>query len=228
MKRLLVITGATGGIGGHMARKALEQGYDVLGIARRRPAEDPGFPVHLLDVGDHAQVAEFFSSLRREPLWGLVNAAGTASMNLLLTTPPERMAAIVSTNLLGTMHCCAEAAKLMARRQGGRIVNFSTIAVPLALAGESVYAASKAGVESFSRCFAKEVGGFQITVNVIAPGPVSTPLLAGLSPEQIQGVLDRQNVRRMATPEDIWKAAVFFLDEANGMISGETLRIGGV
>lgn len=226
--RLLAISGATRGLGAHIAARALETGYAVVGYASRPPATDPGFPVAQVDVADPAAVAAFFHTLRDKPLWGVINAAGVAAMNLLLTTPPATMARLVSINLLGSMYCSCEGAKLLIRNKGGRIVNFSTIAVALGLAGESVYAASKAGVESFTRCFAREIAGFGITANVIAPGPVATGLLAGLRQDQIDAVVGQQVIRRMAEPEDVWRSVSFLLAEDSAMISGQVLHIGGV
>jgi 3-oxoacyl-[acyl-carrier protein] reductase len=227
MKHILV-TGANSGLGKHIAARALENGYSVTGLARRLPESDPGFPFLQADVTDASSVAAAFEKLRDKGLYGLVNAAGVAAMNLLLMTPPETMARVVCTNLLGTMHCCAEAAKLLIRGTGGRIVNFSSIAVPLALSGESVYAASKAGVETFSRCLARELSTFGVTVNAVAPGPVATPMLRGLSDEQINAVVDRQVIRRQSDPDDVWAALAFLLGDQGAMISGQTLRIGGV
>ena len=195
MKRVL-ITGASGGIGAHLAARAAESGYAVLGLVRRRPESDPGYPFLLADVTNPASVAAAFAQLRGEPLWGIINAAGAASMNLLLTTPPQSMARIVNTNLLGTMYCCAEASKLLIRtagksgtqadspERGGRIVNFSSIAAPLALIGERVYAASKAGVEPFSRFLARDLAHFRVPVNAVAPGPLDTNLFRGVPPDQ--------------------------------------------
>jgi 3-oxoacyl-[acyl-carrier protein] reductase len=213
-----------------MAIRALEEGYRVAGFSRSKPKDDPGFPLTVGDVADRDAVASFFGSLRGEPLWGVVNAAGTASMNLLLTTPPDTLARLLEVNLLGVMHCCAEGAKALLRDKtgkGGRIINFSSIAVPLALAGESAYAASKSGVETFTRCLARELGPAGITANVISPGPIATGLLKGLPRERIEAVVRRQVVQRMAVPEDVWHLARFLLDERSSMISGEVIRLGG-
>ncbi|MDR1776452.1 MAG: SDR family oxidoreductase [Desulfovibrio sp.] len=240
--KLIAVTGAGAGLGRHIAQRALEQGYEVAGFSRSKPGKDPGFPLTVGDVTDHAAVAAFFASLRKkgascqkesgkEGLWGIVNAAGIASMNLLPATPPATMADVLKVNLLGVMHCCAEGAKLLLRdsgRKGGRVVNFSSIAAPLALAGESVYAASKAGVETFTRCLARELAPFNITANVVAPGPIATGILRGLSQEQIDAVVQRQVVRRMAEPEDVWNLVRFLLDERSSMISGEIIHLGGV
>lgn len=227
MKRL-VITGVTGGLGRHLADRAVQNGYEVIGLARRLPQADPGYAVHSVDVSDHTAVTAFFHSLRGKPLQGLINAAGIASMNLVLTTPAETMARVVGVNLLGTMYCCAEGSKILIRGSGGRILNFSTIAVPLGLAGESVYAASKAGVEGFTRCLARELAPFGVTANVIAPGPIDTPMTAGLGPERIKAVVQRQIIARQAEPEDLWSLAAFLLSDQSAMLSGQVLHLGGV
>ena len=91
-------------------------------------------------------------------------------MNLAVTTPPSMTQKLIQTNLAGTIHCCQLFAPLMIRKKAGSIINFSTIAVTLGLKGESIYAASKAGVEGFSRAFAREMADFDIRVNCIAPG----------------------------------------------------------
>ncbi len=228
MKKRIVVTGVSGGLGGYIAGQALACGYEVLGLARKKPEKDLGFPVLLADIRDPEAVALAFGELRGTPLWGLVNAAGMASMNLLVTTPPAIMQDVISANLLGTMYCCAEASRLLIRGRGGRIINFSSIAVALSLAGESAYAASKAGVEALSRCTARELAPFGITVNCLAPGPIDTKILRGLTPEQIETVVQGQIIKRMATPQDVWNAAAWLLSEESSMITGETLHIGGL
>ncbi|MDR1945836.1 MAG: SDR family oxidoreductase [Desulfovibrio sp.] len=224
----VVISGATGGIGSHLALRALESGYGVIGLSRRPPEKDPGYPIHAVDVTDGAAVAAFYRSLRGRRVWALINAAGAASMNLLLTTPSATMSRLVGVNLLGAMHCCAEGAKLLVRRKGGRIINFSSIVTALGTPGESVYAACKAGVEVFSRCLAAELSFFNITVNTVAPPPIDTPMLAGLTREQIDKIVQRQIIKRQAVPEDVWNTVSFLLDEKSAMLTGEVLHIGGI
>lgn len=225
--RHLIITGASRGLGQYMARRAVEEGYAVTGLART-PDQDAGYPMLACDVTDPASVAHCFADLRKAPLWGLVNAAGAASMNLHLTTPPQTMQKLIACNLLGVMYCCAEAGKMLARRKAGRVVNFSSIAVALGLEGESGYVAAKAGVEGFTRAFAREMAPFGVTVNAVAPGPIPTRLIAGVPEEKIDALRRRQVMPRPLTPEDVWNVVSWLLDERSASLSGEVLHVGGV
>jgi 3-oxoacyl-[acyl-carrier protein] reductase len=149
-------------------------------------------------------------------------------MNLLLTTPHETIRRIIETNLLGTIYTSQLAAPALIRRGVGRIINFSTIAVAIGLQGESVYVASKAGVEGFSRSFSREMAPHGVTVNVIAPGPIQTDLIAKVAPEKVQAVVDRQVIRRMAVEEDVLRVILMLLASESSMLSGQVFHIGGV
>jgi 3-oxoacyl-[acyl-carrier protein] reductase len=225
--RTIVVTGASRGLGCHIATAAHEAGYRVIGLARDAVHGRP-YEVRACDVSDPQQVSATFRSLRSEPgLYGLVNAAGVASLNLVLTTPAETMQHIVGVNLLGTMYCCGAMGRILAKRKEGRVVNFSTIAVSLALKGEAVYVGSKAGVEGFSRAFAREMADFGVTVNTVAPGPVDTDLTRKVPPDQIESVVSAQIIPRMGDPGDVWDAVCFLLTEQARMISGQVIHIGG-
>jgi len=227
MKRKLIVTGASSGLGAHLCKRAAEAGFEIIGLSRTRP-EAPGLDWRHCDVSDADSVKSAVSDLRRdERLFGLINAAGIAAMNLTIATPPETVHRIVAVNLLGTIYCSALIGKWLARRGTGRIINFSTLAVPLAIKGESVYAASKAGVETFSRAFAREMGDFGVTVNVIAPGPIDTKLIAKVPKANVDGIIDRQLIRRMGTLEDVWRIAAFLLSDDSDMVTGDVFHVGG-
>jgi 3-oxoacyl-[acyl-carrier protein] reductase len=104
----------------------------------------------------------------------------------------------------------------------------STVAVPLQLEGESIYAASKSAVETLTRIIAKEYGSFGITCNAIGPSPIDTALIRGVAKDKIAKLIKRQSVQRMATEDDVINLADFFLRPESGMISGQVIYIGGV
>jgi 3-oxoacyl-[acyl-carrier protein] reductase len=223
----IVVTGASRGLGRYLSERLVEAGHEVVGLARTIE-HVPGVRMIACDVGDADAVTAAFAEIKRsKTFYALINAAGIASMNLVLMTPPETIERIVRTNLLGTIYCSQQAGRLLARRRRGRIINFSTIAVSLALKGEAVYAASKAGVETFSRTFAREMGDHDVTVNCIAPGPIDTALIAKVPADKIAAIIDRQAITRRGVPEDVWNIVSLLLDPRSSMVTGDVLHIGG-
>jgi len=180
------------------------------------------------DVTDPASVAAALADVRRDKgVYALINAAGIASLNLVLTTPAATIRRIIETNLLGTIFLCQQVAPALIRRGNGRIINFSTMGVPLAIKGEAIYVASKAGVEGFSRAFAREMSPHGVTVNIVAPGPIDTALIAKVPREKVDAVVRQQIIQRQAKPEDVWNIVSLLLSPESSMISGETIHVGG-
>lgn len=230
MARSIVITGTRKGLGKALAGYFLAEGWQVAGCSRQEASlEHPAYRHYVLDVADEAAVAAMVRSFAKEcgGLDAVVNNAGVASMNHLLTTPLSTARGLLETNVLGSFVVLREAAKQMRKRGGGRIVNMSSVAVPLVLEGEALYAASKAAVESLTRVAARELASWGITVNAVGPGPVATGLIAGVPKERIGELLERQAIKRMATPEDVINAVAFFLRPESTMVTGQILYLGG-
>jgi len=225
---MIVVTGASKGLGRAICERLLSHDIEVFGIARDVSALH--FPSMSCDVSLPHEVKTVARRLKeeRKAVSGLVNAAGIASMNLALTTPPDVTQRLINTNLLGTIYCCQSIAPLIIRNKGGSIINFSTIAVTLGLKGESVYAASKAGVEGFSRAFARELADFNVNVNCIAPGPIDTALLKGISAAQIESIVSHQILQRQFTAEAVCDLVELLFDRRGQSLSGQVLHIGGV
>jgi 3-oxoacyl-[acyl-carrier protein] reductase len=175
------------------------------------------------DVTDERSVKQSFQGLKID---NLINCAGIASMNLAALTPTETARRVVDVNFLGTFSVCREAVRRM--KHGSRIVNFTTVAVPLNLPGEAIYAASKAAVESFTKILAKEVAHLGITVNAVGPNPIDTDLLRGVSSEKIDNLVKRQPIPRMGTMADVRNIVDFFLRPESDFISGQVIYLGGV
>ena len=148
-------------------------------------------------------------------------------MNLALTTPPQTTEKLIKTNLVGTIYSNQIFAPAIIKSGGGRIINFSTIAVSIGLKGESVYIATKAGVEAFSRTFAKEVSAFNITVNCIAPGPIKTNLLKGITDNQIKAIINRQIIKKQMSPKNVFNIVKILLSQEASDITGQVLHVGG-
>lgn len=227
---VVLITGSRKGIGRALSRHFAAEGWQVVGCSRSEPDESLENYTHfLVDVADETAVVEMFTEVRRKfgRLDHLVNNAGVASMNHSLLTPASTIRRLLETNVLGTFLCCREAAKCMQRRRFGRIVNLSSIAVPLNLEGEAAYVASKAAIEALTRVLAREYAQFGITVNAVGPGPVETDLTLSVPRQKIEALTQRQVVKEMASPADVIAAVEYFLRPDARLISGQILYIGG-
>lgn len=226
-----LVTGARKGIGRYLAEHLLARGYQVEGCSRG-PAdwEAEGYRHHELDVADEGAVKSLFADIQRRQgrLDVLVNNAGVASMNHVLLTPDATAARLLGTNFHGTFLMCREAAKVMRRRKYGRIVNVSTIAVPMQLEGESLYAASKGAVETFTRVFAREVADFGITCNIVGPTPIETDLIRNVPKDKIDGILQRLAIKRLGRFEDVANVIDFFVRPESDYVTGQVIYLGGV
>lgn len=225
---MIVVTGASKGLGHSIAERLSSLDKQVIGVSRS--ATSDLFETFPCDVSDYQSTKELatFLKKKKQPLEAVINAAGVAAMNLAITTPPHQVNHLISTNLLGTINVCQNLAPLMIRNKQGRFINFSTIAVPLALKGESIYVASKAGVEGFSRAFANEMAPYAINVNCIAPGPIKTDLLKGVTDKQIQAITDRQLIKKQFNKSDVCDIVELLLDNRSQSITGQVLHVGGV
>lgn len=226
---MIVVTGSSSGLGAAITRKLVQQGEKVLGIARSESPE--ATYSYSCDVGSYedlkAIAREVKATSPENSVRGLVNAAGVASMNLALFTPPEVSERIVRTNFLGTLYACQVFSPLMIRRGYGRIINFSSIAVSLGLEGESVYAASKAAVETLTRILAKELSTFGINVNCVSPGPIDTPMMRGVDESKIKKILELQTLPKHFSSEEVADLVIGLLGENFSSVSGQTISIGG-
>ena len=223
---MIIVTGASRGLGAEVFKDLKKKHSQVIGLAR-----DGNKKLNILecDISDLSSVKQASKKIKKisNKVYALINVAGIASMNLALATPEEMVKKIIDVNLLGTIFTNQIFAPQIIRNKKGRIINFSTIAVKLGIKGESVYIASKAGIEGFSRSLARELSPFNITVNCIAPGPIKTDLLRGVSNKQIKNITDQQIFTRTMHPSDIVDYVNILLSDKAKHISGQVLYVGG-
>ena len=173
-----LITGSSQGLGRALAERLLSEGWIVHGFARG-PQEltHAAFTAHAVDITDEAAVRSAVGTVAEAGRIDLlVNNAGAASMNALLLTPGAVADQLMRVNYLGTFHCLQAVGKVMVRQRAGRIINLTTVAVPLSLEGEAAYVASKAAVEALTRVAAKELSSSGVVVTAVGFGPVETKL----------------------------------------------------
>ena len=227
----VLVTGSSRGLGLALAVHFLERGHSVVGCARSEAAVDHPCYEHVrADVTDEAAVDELFRAVRRRHggLDALVNNAGWARMLPVALTPVATARSILDANVLSAFMLTRGAIRLLRGAPHPRIVNITSIAVPLRLEGEAMYAAAKSAVETLTRIVAKEVGGLGITCNAIGPSPIRTRLLESVPEDKLQALIDRQAVRRWAEPADVLNVVDFFLRPESALITGQVVYLGGI
>lgn len=229
--KVMLISGARKGIGKFLAEHYLTGGWHVVGCSRGSSDLQHDRYRHLqLDVTNEQEVVKMMGDVRKMEgrLDALLNNAGIASMNHFLLTPASTAENIMRTNYLGTFLLSREAAKLMRGNGGGRIINFSSIGVPLRLEGEAAYNASKAAISELSQILARELAPFSITVNIVGPTPIETDLIKNVPKNSLERLLRRQAIPRLGSFADVANVTDFFLRPESCFITGQTIYLGGV
>jgi len=226
-----LITGSRKGIGRFLANHYCDQGHIVYGCSRGEADwRRDGYTHVTVDVTDEVQARKLFTMIRKKHgrLDNLVNNAGIASMNHSLLTPISTVRKVLETNVVGCFLFCREAVKLMKKNKYGRIVNFSTVAVPLKLEGEAAYVASKAAIEGLTDVLSREFAVFGVTVNTLGPVPVETDLIRSVPEDKIQEIVARQSIKRLGQFDDISNVTDFFLQPESDFITGQSIYLGGL
>mgnify|MGYP005993750029 FL=1 len=220
MSRTYLITGDRKGIGRSLSEYYLSHGNTVIGCSRSGSDLEHDNYEHLIcDVGDEKSVKSLILHIRKKhkSIDILINNAGMASMNHILTTPVSTFDKLVHTNLKGTFLFTRECSKIM-RKKGGSIVNFSTVASPLNLEGEAIYASTKAAVEKLTKISAHELSNYNIRVNCIGPTPVYTDLIKAVPKNKIEKLLSSQAIKRLGTFDDVKNVKDYNYSEASNFI----------
>lgn len=234
--RVALVTGASRGIGAAIAERLAADGFRVAGTATTdegaQSVEDAlggkGIGV-VLRLEDEASVAAAIDDVQSRcgaPAV-LVNNAGITRDNLLVRMSPEQWGEVLAANLTGLYRLTRPLLRGMMRARWGRIVNLSSVVARMGNAGQSNYAAAKAGIEGFTRALAQEVGGRGITVNAVAPGFIDTDMTRALAEDARAALVERIALGRMGAVEDVAAAVSFLASDGAAYITGETLHVNG-
>lgn len=236
--KTVLVTGSSRGIGAGIAQSLAKQGARVAVTYSSNASsaeqvctalEGKGHLCLQLNVADEASVEQAFAKIAEEfgKLDYLVNNAGITKDQLLLRMKPDDFNAVIETNLRGTFLCTKAAVKLMLKARTGSIVNITSVIGQTGNAGQANYAASKAGIEAFSKSIAAEVASRSIRVNCVAPGFIVTEMTDVLSDTQKQAILDKVPLKSLGSVDDISSAVSFLLSDEAKYITGQTLSVNG-
>ena len=234
---IVLVTGASRGIGAAIADELAAQGATVIGTATSESGAQAigerlkSFGGHgrVLDVADGAAVEALIEGIAKEfgPVSILVNNAGITRDNLLMRMKDEDWQAILDTNLTSVYRTSKAVMRAMMKARKGRIINIASVVGVTGNAGQANYAAAKAGIIAFSKSLAKEIGSRGITVNVVAPGFIDTDMTKALPESAREGLIGQIALGRLGEPADIARAVAFLAGPAAAYITGETLHVNG-
>jgi 2-hydroxycyclohexanecarboxyl-CoA dehydrogenase len=237
--RIVVVTGGASGIGRATALLLAREGARVFvgdvdregarAVAAEAAGEGLALDAVPLDLTQPATIADFAAAVHGQAprIDGLVNGAGWDRIQPFLENPPDMWDQLIQINLMGAIRLTRALLGPMVAAQQGKIVNISSDAGRVGSTGETVYAAAKGGLIAFTKSLARELARYRINVNCVCPGPTDTPLFQR-QPERMREALTRAiPFRRIARPEEIAEAVMFFLGRRSDYITGQVLSVSG-
>ncbi|WP_409420030.1 3-oxoacyl-ACP reductase FabG [Pseudaeromonas sp. ZJS20] len=234
--KVVLVTGASRGIGRAIAEAFVARGATVVGTATSASGAD-AIGAYLgqagcgmvLNVTSAESVEQLYQAIKEKfgEVDVLVNNAGITRDNLLMRMKDEEWQDIIETNLTSLYRLTKPVLRSMMKKRQGRIVSIGSVVGTMGNAGQTNYAAAKAGLIGFTKSLAREVASRGITVNAVAPGFIETDMTQALTEEQRAGILSQVPANRLGDPKEIASAVLFLASEEAGYINGETLHVNG-
>lgn len=230
LQRVAFVTGGSRGIGLACARRLAAAGHQTAIGSRSKPEDLDGDLYWVeCDVTDSESVDAAFGEIEGQlgPVHILVANAGVTRDTLVLRMSESEFEAVVDANLTGAFRVIKRSMRAMMKARWGRVILMSSVVGSLGQAGQANYAASKAGLVGLGRSLAREFASRGITVNLVAPGPIETDMLAALSDSQIKAMVDQIPVGRVGQVAEVAAAVSFLASESAGYITGATIPVDG-
>lgn len=238
-QKVALVTGASRGIGQAIALHLGRQGVTVVGTATSAAGAEKisaylaeagirgcGMALNVTDAQAVETVLKAIGDQYGAPAI-LVNNAGITKDNILMRMKNEEWGDVIDTNLNALFHLCKACVRGMTKARWGRIINISSVVGSMGNAGQSNYAATKAGMMGFSKALARELGSRSITVNCVAPGFIDTDMTRELADEHKEKLLTQIPLARLGSPDEIAAVVAFLASDASAYITGETLHVNG-
>lgn len=231
--KVVVVTGMSGGLGKAIVEQLLDSGYEVIGVSRRQPeirfqSKSKIRFVHIPhDLSDIGKLHNLVKKIKdaSENVYGLINNAAIGKDGVLPTLHNSEIEHQLRLNLTSPIILTKYLSREMLMRREGRIVNISSIIANSGYRGLSVYAASKGGLEAFTRSLSRELGTYGITVNCIAPGFMETEMTSSLNPKDLERIKNRSALKRFPTLQEVAHATSFLLDPESAGITGSVITV---
>jgi 3-oxoacyl-[acyl-carrier protein] reductase len=229
--KVILITGSRKGIGRYLAEYYSNKKFKVIGFSRDNSDLVSGQYEHLcVDISDEQQVKQAFGNIRKKygKLDVVINCAAISpAVSHFVLIPSTTAKKAYQTNVFGLMNVCRESVKIMLKKNYGRIINMGSMATKHEIIGDSLYASTKAAVNTFTRVLAKEVNRNGITCNVVAPAAISTDLSVGMDQAILKEILNRNAIKDYGKMEDISNTTDWLIQEGSDAITGQVIYLGG-
>lgn len=238
-KRIVLVTGATGGLGTAMCKELFKDGFRVVGNYHtkekaekwQKTMKDEGFDIQLFygDVSDFNSAGEMIRKIEQEvgPIDTLVNNAGITRDGRLLNMKPEDWHAVINTNLNSVFNCTKHVLQGMVDRKFGRIINISSVNGQRGQFGQTNYSAAKAGMHGFTKSLAMEVAKYGITVNTISPGYIGTDMVMAVPQKVLDQIVAQVPMGRLGGTHEVAHLVSFLASEETSFITGANYSING-
>ena len=236
MKKTIVISGVSKGLGASICNKLLKDGWLVAGFSRTSNFEiknlqkkyKKNFFFEKFDITNLKKIEKFIKKTQEKgKIYGLINNAGIVDEDLIVRQKKEAIKKIINVNLLGPIYLTSEVIKYLMINGHGRIINISSVVAKSGYKGTAVYSASKAALEGFTRALSRELGTRNITVNALAPGFMETNLTKNMSKDKLNQIIRRTPLGRAGKVSDMLGLVKFLLSKESSFISGQTILVDG-